>query len=264
MNLRRIYAILLRQYYLQVDSKTRFISLFYWSTVELFVWGVITRYLVNLGGANFKVLGILVGTVIFWNFFTRIQQGMTSAFLEDIWTRNLINIFSSPITLGEYLAGLIFTSIITTLLAVLSMIVLAWVLFAYDIFQFGLYIVPFVAILFIFGWAMGIFATAAVLRMGPAAEIVVWSLPTFIMPFSGVFYPISTLPLLVQPFSYLLPTTYVFEGMREVIQGGVFLSNYFFMALFLSLLYFIFSITLLYYVYGFIRKAGLFTRHMTS
>lgn len=218
----------------------------------------------SLGGTPFTVLGVLIGAVIFWNFFTRIQQSMTNAFLEDVWTRNLINLFSSPLTVGEYCMGLILTSIVTTILAIVTMTVFAALLFAYDVFQFGLYIIPFAFILCMFGWAMGIVATAAVLRMGPAAEILVWSLPVFTMPFSGVFYPISTLPAFIHPFSYLLPTTYVFESMRHIVGGGSFSMYYFLIASALSLLYLVGSFVLLRYVYRLVLRRGLFTRFMTE
>jgi ABC-2 type transport system permease protein len=59
-----------------------------------------------------------------------------------------------------------------------------------------------------------------VLRFGPASEWFVWPIPAVMAPFVGVFYPISTLPHWMQFISYLLPPTYVFEGMRAVLKGG--------------------------------------------
>src|SRR3990170_3764424 len=75
---------------------------------------------------------------------------------------------------------------------------------------------------FLFGWTIGIFATAFILRFGPAVEILVWSSPALIMPFAAVFYPVEALPGAFRPISYLIPISYVFEGMRRAAIGGTF------------------------------------------
>src|SRR5436190_1120693 len=81
----------------------------------------------------------------------------------------------------------------------------------------GAMLVPFVLVLFLFGIALGILASALVLRMGPASEWLVWPMPALLSPFVGVFYPLSTLPTWMQGVGLVLPPSYVFEGMRQIV-----------------------------------------------
>ena len=40
-------------------------------------------------------------------------------------------------------------------------------------------------------------------------------------PFSAVFYPVSVLPEYIRPISLALPSTHVFEGMRDILLRDV-------------------------------------------
>ncbi len=73
---------------------------------------------------------------------------------------------------------------------------------------------------------MGIVGCALVLRLGPAAEWLIWPIPAMLSPFASVYYPVSTLPRWMQDIARLLPPSYVFEGMRGIVQGrGMSASN---------------------------------------
>lgn len=264
MSFQRIYAIFLRQFFLLKRSPGRIMQIFYWSILELMVWGIITGYLHSIGGEKFGFLTVILGTVIFWNFFTRVMNGITISFLEDVWSRNLINLFASPLKIGEYITGLMGVSIMQTLLSIGTMVLVAWLFFSYSIFQFGFLILPFIFILFISGWALGIFTTAVILRFGPSVEMLVWSIPTLIMPFSAIFYPLEALPSFLRPISYVIPISYVFEGMREVVYKGTFSVLNLAIGFTLSLLFFFAAVAILFITYRMVLRKGLFTRFMTE
>jgi ABC-2 type transport system permease protein len=147
------------------------------------------------------------------------MQGISIGFLEDVWSRNFLNLFASPLRISEYLGGLVLTSIATSTIGLLVMLVLATGVFGLPFFAYGLTIVPFLLVLFLFGIALGIVAIGLVLRMGPAAEWFIWPIPALISPFAGVFYPVSTLPGWMQLIARILPPSYVFEGLRGLVQG---------------------------------------------
>ena len=90
---------------------TRLASIFLWLLVDIILWGFISRYLGSLGQATFGFVTVILGAIILWEFVSRIQQGMMTSFLEDIWTQNFINYFASPLRIAEYLSGLVLTSI---------------------------------------------------------------------------------------------------------------------------------------------------------
>lgn len=264
MNFQRIYAIFLRQFFLIRRSVGRIFAFFYWSTLDLLLWGLITIYLSRMDTSNFAFVAVILGTIILWNFLTRIQHGITVSFLEDNWTRNFINLFSSPLTLSEYIMGLVLTSASTALISILFMAGLAWFLFAYNIFQFGFLLLPYIGILFFFGWALGLLTTAIILRLGPSSEILAWSIPALLGPISGVFYPISTLPSAVQTIAAFIPISYVFEGMRTIVLTGSFDAGRLFLAGILSLVFFLAAYWFLLHSYRRVLRLGLFIRFMTD
>jgi ABC-2 type transport system permease protein len=100
------------------------------------------------------------------------------------------------------------------------MLVLASAVFGLSFAAYGLLLVPFLLVLFLFGIALGVVGAAVVLRFGPASEWFVWPLPALVSPFAGVFYPLSTLPFWMRGVARTLPPSYVFEGMRAVVAGG--------------------------------------------
>lgn len=211
---------MLRQFYLIRDNPTRTIQLFVWSFLEIVLWGFVSAYVAEEAGVRFEF--VFLGAIILWEFLVRVMYGLTMTFFEDVWSRNFLNTFASPLSIHEYLMGMVLSSVATTTASFSAMLLFAWTLFGFSIALLGLSAVPFLFILFLTGIALGIVGVAFVLRFGPSAEWFIWPLPAIISPFAGVFYPIATLPTWIQPVSLALPPTYVFEGMRSVMNGGDF------------------------------------------
>lgn len=212
-------AIALRQFYLMRGSAARVLPLFAWVAIDIVLWGFMARYLNSLTSPHLQFVPSLLGAVLLWDFFGRVMFGVTTAFLEDVWSRNFLNFFASPMTIPDYVCGLVLTSVATSCIGLVVMLLIAGAAFGLSLFSYGLVVLPFLLVLFLFGIAMGIFATAIVLRLGPAAEWFVWPLPALISPFVGVFYPLSTLPQWMQWIGRLFPPSYVFESLRSTVQG---------------------------------------------
>jgi ABC-2 type transport system permease protein len=222
MKLSRILAIFVRQVYLIKSNPTRLVGIFLWLIIDMVQWGFISKFLGTFGGATFGFATALLGAVILWEFAARIQNGVMTSFMEDIWSNNFINYFASPLKINEYVAGLVLTSIATNVIGFAMMILIAGFGFGYHFFQLGLFLLPFIAILFIFGVAIGIFVSGAVFRLGPSAEWFAWPIPWLLSIFSGVFYPLSTLPPIFRTFSKIIPSSYVFESLRSIVSGSAF------------------------------------------
>jgi len=219
MRLRRTAAIALRQFYLIRGSFSRAFPLFAWVGIDIVLWGFITKYLNTVSASGFNFVPVLLGAVLLWDFFTRVMHGVTMAFFEDVWSRNFLNVFATPLSISEYVGGLVLSSIATSSVGLAVMLLVATLVFGLSFFSYGLLLVPFLLVLFLFGIALGIFGSAVVLRLGPASEWFVWPIPALISPFAGVFYPLSTLPQWMQYVSCVLPPSYVFEGMRAIVLG---------------------------------------------
>lgn len=218
MHYRRVLAIFLRQLYLLSNNPTRLVGNFVWLTVSIIQWGFISKYLGTLGQVNFNFITVILGALILWEFLTRIQQGMMMAFLEDIWSNNLLNLFASPLRLSEYILGLLASSIVTAVLGFTFMAAIAGIGFGYNIFIIGLNMVPSLAVLFLFGMSMGMMTCAMIFRLGPAAEWISWPLPMILSLISGVYYPIETLPGYLQAIARFFPPAYIFESLRGQLE----------------------------------------------
>jgi ABC-2 type transport system permease protein len=214
---RRTSAIVLRQFFLMQESPARVVPLFAWVAIDMVTWGFITKYLNAVSGSGFNFVPSLLGAVLLWDFFIRVMQGVTTTFFEDVWSRNFLNIFATPLSISEYLSGLVLSSIATSSVGLVVMLVLATAVFGLSFFLYGALLVPYLLVLFVFGIALGVIGCGIVLRLGPASEWFIWPIPALISPFAGVFYPLSTLPGWMRWLARLLPPSYVFESMRSIV-----------------------------------------------
>jgi len=261
MNLQRTGAIVLRQYYLLRGSPARVLPLFAWVAIDMVLWGFITKYLNSVSGSGFNFVPTLLGAVLLWDFFIRVMQGVTMAFLEDVWSRNFLNVFATPLSISEYVSGLVLSSIGTSSIGMIVMLVLATAIFGLSFFAYGALLVPSLLVLFLFGIALGITASAIMLRLGPASEWFIWPIPALLSPFAGVFYPLSTLPKWMQWISHLLPPSYVFEGMRAVVSGQHFDTSRLAASVALALVYVLLAYWLFTWVFRYAVRTGLIARY---
>ena len=261
MRVNRVLAIVLRQLYLMRGSPARLFPLFVWVAIDIVLWGFITRYLNSVADAPIDFVPALLGAVLLWDFLSRVMQGVSTTFLEDVWSRNFLNLFATPLSISEYVAGLVASSILTSLVVLAVMLALAYSAFGLSFLVYGLLLVPFLLVLFLFGIALGIFVSACVLRLGPASEWFVWPVPAMISPFAGVFYPIATLPAWMQWIAHALPPSYVFEGMRAVIAGRPFSGASLAIGAALALLYILLAYAFFARVHRRALRTGLIARY---
>ncbi len=261
MKLRPVAAIALRQLYLLRSSPVRVMPTIAWVAVDIVLWGFIARYLNSISASGVNFTASLLGAVLFWDFFSRVMQGVTMAFFEDIWSRNFINVFASPLQISEYLSGLVLTGIATSLVGLVAMLLIATLVFGLQFAALGALLLPFLLVLFLFGIALGVAASAMVLRFGPASEWLVWPIPALLSPFVGVFYPLATLPDWMRGIGRLLPPSYVFEAMRAVIAGGPYRGAALAVGVTLAALYVLLACALFAAVHRYTVRSGLLARY---
>ncbi|MBI2845358.1 MAG: ABC transporter permease [Chloroflexi bacterium] len=220
MNPTRIKGVILEHLYHLRRSIEDITDTFFWPTMDLIIWGLMTTYFAGLSGTLPQIITFLIGGLLLWNVVWRVQQDISIALLRDVWNRNIINLFSTPLSPWEFLAGTIFLGMIKILLTMGLVSLLAWILWAFDIFRLGLVLIPFFANLMFFAWSAGIVITGLIIRFGMRIQSFAWSLILLAHPLSAVFYPLATLPPALQTVAWFLPTAHIFEGMRQVLAGG--------------------------------------------
>jgi ABC-2 type transport system permease protein len=192
----------------------------YWPTVQMVLWGFITLFLVNHSSWLAQASGVLISGVLLWDVLFRGQLGVALVFMEEMWSRNLGQLFVSPLRPGELVAALLVMSLIRTLIGVGGAALIAIPLFHYSIFDLGLPLLAFFINLIVMGWAIGLAVSGLVLRYGLGAESMAWIAIFAVQPISGVYYPVETLPGWLQTVAHGLPSSHVFEGMRAVLIDG--------------------------------------------
>ncbi len=236
-SLRRIRAILRRHGYLILRSPARIVSMMYYPTVTMVIWGFVTLYLAPTNNFLRDAPGFFIGAVLLWDLLFRGQLGVSLTFIEEFYARNLGNLFVSPLTLPEYIAGQLTISLMRALIGVGGACLFAYLVFHYSIFSIGLPLAAFFANLVVFGWGIGLAMSGVILRLGLGAEELAWAAVFIIAPISGVYYPIGVLPQWMQAVAAAIPSSHVFEGMRSVLIHGVFRWDEFWAATALNVVY---------------------------
>lgn len=220
-SLTRIGAMFQRYVSLHRRSLIRSFDIFFWPVMDLLIWGFVTLYIQEIAaGPAAQLLVFLIGALISWDIHYRGQQAVTISLMEEIWTRNLVNILIAPVRLWEWISATFCYAALKVVIVTVLLAVLANGLYAFELTRIGWAFLPLAANLLLFGWAVGLFTAGLLLRFGYAAEALIWGIPFLLQPFSCVFYPVSTLPAWAQAIARCLPSTYVFEGLRTVLREG--------------------------------------------
>lgn len=237
MNLKRAWAVTIRQFYNLKHSWDRLSDGIYWPAFDIIVWGLTSQYFSQGQSTSHAVLLILTG-IIFFQVIWRAQYDVTVSLLEEIWSVNLVNLFSSPLLLNEWVLGVFFLAFLKMLGTVIFTALLSWLLYAVNITILGWYLIPFIADLLMVGWWIGLLVSGVVFLYGRKIQTLAWVGASFIVPFSAVYYPLSSLPDWAQIVARFLPSSYIFEAMRQAISQQVFPIKLFSISLVINLIYF--------------------------
>ena len=154
-------------------------EIFYWPFLDLVIWGFITVYLMKFQGSIPGAVTFFLGALILWDVLFRSQQGITISFLEEIWARNLMNLFASPLKPSEFLAATMAMSLFKVTAVSIVMSVCALVFYSYNVFMIGMWLAPFVVNLVLTGWIIGVLTTSLIMRFGQEAEVAEVQVPVF-------------------------------------------------------------------------------------
>ncbi|OGC81634.1 MAG: hypothetical protein A2V81_05190 [Candidatus Abawacabacteria bacterium RBG_16_42_10] len=244
MKIHRIKAVMRRHLYDIRHNIDRSMDVFYWPIIDVIVWGFFSFYISTNNTFGPSIINFLMGAIILWSIFYAFQRDFAVGFLEELWSRNLLNIFSTPITMWEYLTGVASISIFKIIIGSFTASLCALIFYSFNIFPHILLLIPYVLNLLFFAAAIGICITALILRYTTKVQILAWSFAGLLQPVSCVFYPLSSLPQWLQSIAWFLPTAHAFEGMRQVLTDSTFSSTYFWWALILNIFYFPISLVI--------------------
>jgi len=261
MNFRVVKALVLKYAFICSRNTFRALDVFFWPLMDLLVWGFVTLYMLKVTNAVPTMVTFLIAAVILWNVLYRAQQVVSVSFLDDVWSRNLLNIWAAPIRPIEYITASYLVGLTQALIVVLLLGPLASYIYHFNIFSMGIVFAALFANLLLMGWSLGLLVTGFILRWGPPAECLAWAVPFLIQPVSAVFYPVSVLPPWLQPVAAIVPASHVFEGMRQMVSQGQIDPSHLWCAFALNAIYMVLSACAFRFFFEQARRRGFLAKY---
>ena len=256
MKFHRMYALSLRHLYVIRSSFPRILDLIYWPTIQIVLWGFISKFFTIHSDFYNHTVGIILSAAILYDFLFRSSISFNMLFLEEIWSRNFTNLFVAPLKVSEIIMALTVTALLRTLIGIIPAILLAAPFFGVSIFNLGPSLILLFLSLYLFGITLGLLVTSGLLRYGPAFENVAWSSLFLLAPLGCVYYPLSILPDWLQILAKSLPLVYIFEEVRSILLDNVVNYSNIVSALTLNLVYFTLAVGTFYLAFSGARKKG--------
>jgi ABC-2 type transport system permease protein len=236
-SIRRVKALVQRYIYLLRSSGVRLVELIYWPFLQMLTWGFLQKYLAGTTSPLAQAAGVLIGSILLWDILFRSNIGFATTFIEEMWSRNLGNLLTSPLRPYELIIALSVWSVIRLSVSMVPVATAAYLLFGFNLLDLGLPLVAFFAVLVLTSWSLGLISAGVILRYGLGAEELAWSLAFLLLPICCVYYPVSVLPGWLQVIALALPPTHVFEGMRSILLHNTFDAKELWWALSLNAVY---------------------------
>ena len=256
MNWNKIYALSLRHIYLIKGSFPRILDLIYWPTIQIFLWGFISKFFTLSSTYYENTVCVILSAAILYDFLFRSSISYNMMFLEEIWSRNFTNLFIAPIKISEIIAALTFTAIFRTLIGLVPAALLAIPFFGVSILKIGTPLIFLLITLYIFGVTLGLLVTSGLIRFGPSFENIAWASLFFLAPLGCIYYPIEILPSWLQFIAKLLPLVHIFEEMRNILIHDIVDYYQILKAIFISFVYFVLGIVIFYLSYNGAKNRG--------
>jgi ABC-2 type transport system permease protein len=219
VNWLRVKTVVRRLFIVLWRNPARWFDIAVWPVFDVILFGSLGAFVAQENDASRAATPFLLAGIMLFHVLFQSQVGIATGFMEETWSRNLLNLMTTPLTEVEYAAGLALYSFLKSILAMTALSLVAVGFYGFGLAEIGWTLVPVVGVLLLAGYAVALFNIALMLRFGQAAEIFTWGINFLLLALSGVFNPVEALPALVEPVARVLPTTYVFEAAREVLDG---------------------------------------------
>ena len=164
MSYNRILGLFLRHFFLIKGSLPRILDLIYWPTIQIILWGFISKFFTVYSDYYNNTVGVILSCAILYDFLFRSSISFNMLFLEEIWSRNFTNLFIAPIKIREIIAALTLTAILRTLIGLIPAVIIAIPLFGVSVLNLGIPLIFLLLALYLFGVTLGLLVTSGLLR----------------------------------------------------------------------------------------------------
>jgi ABC-2 type transport system permease protein len=219
MDLHRVRVVVRRHLYVLKRSPHRFFDVTVWPLLDVLLFGSLGAYVAQQDGSTKAGAPYLLAGILMFHVLYQLQIAICTGFMEETWSRNVLNILTTPVTEAEYIAGVATFGLAKLVAALCALTTMALLFFGFNLASVGWGLVPITAVLLLSGWSIGMAVIGLMLRYGQSAEVLAWGINFLVMALSGVFYPVDAIPTALQPLSRILPTTHAFAALRTILDG---------------------------------------------
>ncbi|OGK72114.1 hypothetical protein A2446_04415 [Candidatus Roizmanbacteria bacterium RIFOXYC2_FULL_38_9] len=263
MNINRIRATLLQEYYMVQRSLETIVDVFVYPIMNIIVFGFISKFL--LGSTDRSVFLSLIVAMLFWQIFSTSQYTISVATLWNMWAHNLTNLFATPTTFLEYFIAHAITALIKALLVFFVGALIAYFQFGYNVVNIPFPLLLVIMInLYLSGIAIGLVLVGFIFAYGTRIQALAWGFISIIQPLASVFYPLSVLPEPFQSLARFLPLTYMFEALRQIISQTAplpIIHTQLMIGSCITLIYLIISFIIFKYLLAYSKDSGQFAKN---
>jgi ABC-2 type transport system permease protein len=215
----RVRTVVRRHAYVLWRSPHRWFDVVVWPLFDVLLWGSLGAFVAQENDASRAGTTYLLAGIMLFHVLFQSQIAVSTGFMEETWTRNLLNMMTTPLREVEYVLGLAVYGLAKMAAAMGMVCLTAAVFYGFNLGTIGWGLVPIVGLLMVMGWALSMFVVGLLLRYGQSAEILAWASTFLVLSLSGVFNPVESIPGALQPLARILPTTYVFGAARDLLGG---------------------------------------------
>jgi ABC-2 type transport system permease protein len=253
-----IWALVLRHLYIWQRDVNLLLCGFYWPLLDILIWGFLGTWIATFQNTelhNYKVAALL--GILLWQIVGRGCNIMILSFTEELWSNNVVNLFSLPLRTVEWACGIVLFNVIAMFLTTVFCMVVMFLLYDistwYVISTFLFFLPP----LFFSSIWIGFTCLQVLITWGKRGQELGFVVCWFCLPFSGAYYPIEVLPHWAQKISACLPMSYVFQGMRGYVMHQQDPISYLIKGYVLSIVYAVCAVLLFMYCFNRSKQKGL-------
>lgn len=250
MAFHRIWALVLRYLYATRDP-SRQTEFLFWPMIDICFYGLIASW-IGSSTPQAPILSMFMTSIVLWQIIYRSNYEICFNVIDEFWEQNVFNLVASPLKRSEWITAMMLTALIKLLFTLFYGAALAWLFFDINIFSLGWVLLPFIGLCILSGWSTGFFAAGILIYKGPKLQQLPWVTTTLAALFSTIYYPLAILPKWMQGVSLSIPMSYIFEGIRFLIQTNTLPLYYLLISSFLSIVYL--SLAILFFVKMFAKS----------
>lgn len=242
MKLYRIQAVMLRHLLLSFRVFGNIINLFYWPLLNILLWGFNSIWNANFQQQSFHLTLILLTALTLWQVLFRLNMEVCLNLFDELQSHDFSSLFSTPLKLYEWMIAVMGLGLIKSVITLLFAYITILLLYKVNVLTIGWYLVPFLFLIALTGWAVGFLSASGIVYWGKTVNELVWVGVWAFVPFSGIFYSITVLPTWARLIAYCIPQSYLFESLRTFISDGTLPLHSLFICLILSISYLVLSL----------------------